>query len=111
MSNSLDMDVRKSQRSRCRVDSRVRHLKQEADARVINISRTGLALELYSQLHAAAGSSVVIENDDIGLIEGTVRWNRSGRLGIQIKQNSNSLAKLAAYFRNFHKEVRPVLTR
>ncbi|CAH0340525.1 PilZ domain-containing protein [Rhizobium sp. CECT 9324] len=111
MSNSLDMDVRKSQRSRCRVDSRVRHLKQEADGRMINISRTGLALELYSQLHAATGSSVVIESDDIGLIEGTVRWNRGGRLGIQIKQNSNSLAKLAAYFRNFHKEVRPVLTR
>jgi hypothetical protein len=111
MTNKLDMDVRKSPRSRVRMNSKVRHLQQEADGRVINISRTGLALELFSNLHAAAGSSVVIENDDIGMLEGVVRWNYGGRLGIMFKPNSNSLAKIAAYFRNFHQEVRPVLTR
>lgn len=111
MTNKLDMDVRKSPRSRVRMDSKVWHLQQEAPGRVINISRTGLALELGSKLHAAAGSSVVIENDDIGLLEGVVRWNYGGRLGIMFKPNSNSLAKVAAYFRNFHQEVRPVLTR
>ncbi|MDH4441851.1 MAG: PilZ domain-containing protein [Rhizobium sp.] len=111
MSNNLDMDGRKAPRSRVRINSKVRHLKQEADGRVVNISRTGLALELSSKLHAAAGSSIVIENDDIGMLEGVVRWNYGGRLGIMFKPNSNSLAKIAAYFRNFHQEVRPVLTR
>ncbi|KQW27443.1 pilus assembly protein PilZ [Rhizobium sp. Root274] len=111
MSNNLGMDGRKAPRSRVRMDSKVRHLQQEADGRVINISRTGLALELASKLHAAAGSSVVIQNEDIGLLEGVVRWNYGGRLGVMFKPNSNSIAKVAAYFRNFHQEVRPVLSR
>lgn len=109
MSNNLGMDVRNSPRSRCRIDSKIRYFKQEADGRVINISRNGLALELTSKLPAAAGSPVVIENADIGLLEGVVRWNYGGRIGIMFKPNSNSLAKVAAYFRNFHQEVRPVL--
>jgi hypothetical protein len=109
MSNNLGMDVRKAPRSRVRMDSKVRYFKQEAAGRVINISRTGLALELASKLHAAAGSAIVIENEDIGLLEGVVRWNYGGRLGVMFKPNSNSIAKLAAYFRNFHQEVRPVL--
>ena len=109
MSNNLGMDVRKAPRSRVRMDSKVRYFKQEAAGRVINISRTGLALELASKLHAATGSAIVIENEDIGLLEGVVRWNYGGRLGVMFKPNSNSIAKLAAYFRNFHQEVRPVL--
>jgi len=111
MSNNLGMEGRKSARSRCRLDSKVRYFQQQADARVINISRTGLALELATKLPAAAGSNVVIENDDIGLLEGVVRWNYGGRIGIMFRPNSNSIAKVAAYFRNFHQEVRPVLTR
>ncbi|QEE47606.1 PilZ domain-containing protein [Rhizobium sp. WL3] len=111
MSNNLGMDVRNSPRSRCRIDSKVHYFKQEANGRVINISRSGLALELTSKLPAAAGSPVVIENADIGLLEGVVSWNYGGRIGIMFKPNSNSIAKVAAYFRNFHQEVRPVLTR
>lgn len=111
MQPKLNMDVRKSARSQCRIDSRIRHLNQSADGRVLNISRTGIAFEIYGKLHAASGSTVLIENDAIGLIEGTVRWCRNGRLGVQIKQNSNTLAQMSAYFRHFHKEVRPVLAR
>ena len=111
MGNNLGMDVRKSPRSRCRIDSKVRYFKQEVDGRVINISRNGLALELSSKFPAAAGSPVVIENADIGLLEGVVRWNYGGRIGIMFRPNSNSIAKVAAYFRNFHQEVRPVLSR
>ncbi|QLF70266.1 PilZ domain-containing protein [Peteryoungia desertarenae] len=111
MTQVLELDVRKTKRSRCRIPSRVRHLSQEADGRILNVSRTGLAIELYNKLHASTGSTVVIENDEIGLLEGVVRWNRSGRLGIVIAQNSNSMAKIDAYFRHFHKEVQPVLKR
>lgn len=111
MSNNLSMDVRKSPRSRVRIDSKIRYFQQESVGRVINISRTGLALELTNKLPAAAGSQVVIENDDIGLLEGVVRWNYGGRIGVMFRPNSNSIAKVAAYFRNFHQEVKPVLTR
>lgn len=111
MSNNLGMDGRKAPRSRCRIDSKIRYFQQQADARVINISRNGLALEYAGRLPAGAGSQVVIENTDIGLLEGVVRWNYGGRIGIMFRPNSNSIAKVAAYFRNFHQEVRPVLSR
>lgn len=111
MSNNLGMDGRKAERSRVRMDSKIRYFQQQADARVINISRTGLALELANKLTAAADSQVVIENEDIGHLEGVVRWNYGGRIGIMFRPNSNSIAKVAAYFRHFHQEVRPVLTR
>ena len=109
MSNNLGMDVRKSPRSRVRMDSKIRYFQQQTAARVINISRNGLALELASKLTAAAGSPVVIENDHIGHLEGVVRWNYGGRIGIMFGPNSNSIAKIAAYFRNYHQEVSPVL--
>ncbi|MCM2475699.1 PilZ domain-containing protein [Rhizobium sp. CG5] len=111
MQSNLKMDGRKVQRNRCRIDSTVKYLNQQAVGRVLNVSRTGIAVELSGRFHAATGSNIVIENDDIGLIEGTVRWRRDGRLGIQIKQTSNSLAQMSAYFRHFHREVRPVLCR
>jgi hypothetical protein len=109
MSNNTGMDIRKSPRSRCRLDSKVRYFQQVVDGRVVNISRTGLALELAAKLTAAAGSQVSIENEDIGHLEGVVRWNYGGRIGIMFRPNSNSIAKVDAYFRHFHQEIRPVL--
>ncbi|MBB4953442.1 hypothetical protein H4S14_001290 [Agrobacterium vitis] len=111
VSNNLKMKVRAAERSRVRMNSSVRYLKQIADCRIIDISRGGLALELYTAFHAAEGSTVAIESEQIGLLEGIVRWSRGGRLGIQFRQNSNSIAKVSAYFRNFHQEVKPVLKR
>ncbi|MGG7518496.1 PilZ domain-containing protein [Allorhizobium undicola] len=109
MHTEQDKDIRSTPRSRCRLDSAVRYMKQIADCRIINISRTGIAIELYTRFSAATGSTVSIESDEIGLVEGIVRWNRGGRLGIQFRANSNSSAKVAAYFRNFHQDVHPVL--
>ncbi len=111
MENRLKVEGRAASRSRVRMKGTVRHLNAQADGRIFNISRTGVGLQLSSRLTAAKGSHVVVEADDIGLIEGTVRWTYGEYIGIQIDQSSNSLAKLSAYFRHFHQEVRPVLTR
>ena len=105
----LTADNRSVDRSRVRMDSNVRFMKQLANCRIINISRKGLALELYTAFHAATGSTIQVENDDIGLLEGIVCWNKGGRLGIQFRQNSKSVAQVTAYFRHFHQEVIPVL--
>lgn len=111
MASNLGMEVRKAPRSRCRIASKVRYFQQEAAGRIIDISRTGLAIELSTGLNAGAGSTVAIETAEIGLLEGIVRWNYSGRLGIMFRPNSNAAAKVDAYFRNFHREYRPVLAR
>ncbi|MGF0540558.1 PilZ domain-containing protein [Agrobacterium sp. ES01] len=111
MGQLLKVDGRKLPRYRCRMDSRVKYLNQEATARVVDVSDEGLSVELYGHIHAAEGSQITVMTSDIGLIEGTVRWRRASRIGVLIKQNSNSLAQLSAYFRNFHQEVRPTLVR
>lgn len=109
--SNLNMETRRTPRQRCRVDSKVKYLQQEAAARMVDVSRTGLALELATPLHAATGSVVQIQNDHLGLIEATVRWRKASRLGVEVLNTSNTLAQMSAYFRHFHKEVRPVLTR
>ncbi|MGX5666162.1 PilZ domain-containing protein [Rhizobium daejeonense] len=111
MEQRLQIEGRKANRSRVRMKGRIRHLNQESEGRIYNVSRTGIGIELLGRLHVAKGSHVVVQTDDIGLIEGTVRWAYGGYLGVQIDQSSNSLAQMSAYFRNFHQEVRPVLVR
>jgi hypothetical protein len=105
----LKADIRSVERSRVRMDSNVRYMKQLANCRIINISRKGLAVELYTAFHAATGSTIQVENDEIGLLEGIICWNKGGRLGIQFRQNSKSIAQVTAYFRHFHHEIHPVL--
>lgn len=115
MANAIQQNLktngRTAERRRCRINSAVRYMKQIADCRIIDISQTGLGLEVYTSFNAATGSKIVIENNDLGLLEGVVRWSRGGRLGVQFNHNSNSLAKITAYFRNYHQDVRPVLSR
>ena len=59
--------------------------------------------------HAASGSKVRIEAENLGLLEGIIRWKHNGRVGIQFDVNSNARAQVSSYFRFFHKEIRPVL--
>ena len=56
-----------------------------------------------------SGQLVTIESEELGRLSGTVRWFRSGRLGIEYKLSTNALAQINSYFRFFHEEVRPVL--
>lgn len=111
MEKNIKMNVRSAERRRCRISSAVRYMRQLADCRIIDISHGGLGLEVYTSFHAAAGSTIIIENEDLGFLEGIVRWTKGTRLGVQINHNSNSIAQVTAYFRNFHQDVRPVLKR
>lgn len=111
MQKNLKITARDATRSPCRIDSKISYLNQVTDARVLNVSSSGIALEFQGRFNAGAGSNIRIENSDLGLIEGTVRWCRNGRIGVQIKQSTNSLAQISSYFRHFHKESRPALNR
>lgn len=111
MTNNLRMQNRGSKRSLTRIFGTVTHLNNSVNGRVVNLSATGMALDLASPLLAARGSRVRVESDDLGVIEGIVKWNRMNRLGIQLHNSSNTLAKVSSYFRFFHREVKPVLHR
>ena len=110
-SSSLNMKVRTAARRKTRVASKVNYYGQAVEGRIVDLSATGLALDLAGPFRAAAGSPVKIECDELGVLDGMVKWSRGGRLGIEFRHNSNAAAQVSASFRFFHKDVKPVLTR
>lgn len=111
MQQNLEMANRAASRSRTRIFGTVKYLNQEACGRVVDLSATGMALELQAALAAGVGSRVTIESDDLGFIQGTVKWLRGSRIGIELQLSTNTLAQLSSYFRFFHKEIAPVVRR
>lgn len=108
---NLNIITRKADRQMCRVFGKVRYLNKEVDARIIDMSVSGMAVEIRAPIHASSGSRIQILADDLGTLHGIIRWSYNGRLGIQFDPNSNARAQVSSYFRFFHKEVRPVLSR
>lgn len=109
--NNLGMKTRSAVRRKTRIFGTVKYYNQTAKGRIVDLSATGMALDLGGPFHAAAGSTVKIETDEIGVLEGIVKWTHRGRLGIFFQPNSNSSAQVLSYFRFFHQDIRPVLTR
>lgn len=109
--NNLEMKVRSEVRRHTRLIGTVKYLNRETEGRIIDLSASGVAIDLAGSFLGAAGSRVRIECEDIGSLEGTVRWMRNGRIGIEFSRNSNAAAQVMSYFRFFHKDVTPVLRR
>ncbi len=109
--NNLNMKVRSAQRRKTRIPGTVRYYSQATGGRVVDLSANGLALDLTGPFSASTGSPVKIESDELGILEGTVKWCHSGRLGIEFRPNTNAAAQVSAYFRFFHRDIKPVLTR
>lgn len=111
MQNNLAMTDRSADRSKTRIFGTVKYFGQESLGRVVDLSATGMALELQQAFSAGIGSRVTIDSADLGVIEGTIKWYRGSRVGIELKLSSNTLAQLSSYFRFFHQDIRPVLAR
>lgn len=111
MANNLNLVTRAAPRSKTRIFATVHYFSQSAKARVLDLSATGMALELEGSFAAAKGSRVKVQSEDLGFIEGVVQWQHMNRIGLELKLSSNTLAQLSSYFRFFHEEVKPTLTR
>ncbi|MBB3389528.1 hypothetical protein FHT82_002268 [Rhizobium sp. BK275] len=105
MTRNLKITARKADRKNCRVFGKIRYMNSQVDARILDLSATGAALEVKAPLYAASGSKVRIEAEDLGLLDGVIRWKHNGRVGIQFDVNSNARALIASYFRFFHRDV------
>lgn len=103
-------DSRKAERLRCHFDSIVYFMDEVIEARVIDISRTGMCIILKGWLNAGPGATVRVRCNELGLIEGTVRWYRAGKMGIHLAETSNTQAQVASYFRHFHRPTLPAQT-
>lgn len=111
LSKNLGMKTRSATRKKTCIYGTVRYYDQTSKGRVVDLSETGLALDLAGPLHASAGSPVRIESEELGILEGTVKWSHRGRLGIAFRPNTNAAAQVSSYFRFFHRELKPVLVR
>lgn len=98
-------DGRRAERIRCSFRGVLTYAHQKVDIRVIDISKLGLAIELFSWIEAKSGARVVLKTQELGVMEGTVRWYRAGKMGLQVEESSNTAAQIAAYFKHFHKPV------
>jgi hypothetical protein len=100
------MKTRSTERKKTRILGTVKYFNQSIEGRVTDLSPAGMALDLGGRVfHAADGSPVRVESKELGILEGTVKWRRSGRLGVQFSVNSNALAQVSSYFRFFHRDV------
>ena len=109
MSTIKDMPVRATDRSKVRIFATVQVMHQTVRGRVVDLSPSGMALDLEKPVQAMQGQMVTIESEELGRLSGTIRWFSNGRLGVEYKLSTNALAQITSYFRFFHEEVRPVL--
>ena len=105
MTGTSSKDSRRAERLRCHFDSIVYCMDQVIEARVADISRTGMCIVLKGWIRAAPGTTVQIRCNELGLIEGSVRWYRAGRMGIHLAETSNTQAQVASYFRHFYRPM------
>lgn len=110
MTGNLTMQSRGANRSRTRIYGTVQYFSQSVNGRVVDLSATGMALELDGPFAAAKGSRVKVQSEDLGFIEGIVQWQQGSRLGLRLQLSTNTLAQLSSYFRFFHEEVKPTLS-
>lgn len=111
LQNLKDMPVRAVNRSKVRIFATVTVMHQTSRARVVDLSPSGLAVDLEKPIRVMPGQLMTVENDELGRLSGTVRWFNNGRIGMEYKLSTNALAQISSYFRFFHEEVKPVMRR
>jgi hypothetical protein len=87
------------------------YLASSTPVKIADISTTGMAIDLAGPFRGTRGSKVRVECQELGALEGIIRWMRDGRAGLEFDASSNAAAQVTAYFRFFHKETVPVLRR
>ncbi|MFD1744038.1 PilZ domain-containing protein [Rhizobium helianthi] len=102
-------DGRRAERMRCNFRSIVYFMDEIVDASVSDISKTGLCLNLRGWLSAKPGATIQLRCNELGLIEGTIRWYRAGKMGIKLAESSNTQAQVASFFKHYYKPQMPVV--
>lgn len=82
----------------------IRYLGTETPGRIHDISLTGAAIDLLGHFLGVEGSAIRVECMEFCFLEGHVRWQRNGRIGIEFEPSTNAVAKVKAYFKFYHKD-------
>ena len=101
-------DGRRAERIRCNIPGRLLYMNEATPIRVIDLSKSGLCLQMWDWVKATPGSSVDISTNEFGIMRATVRWYRAGKMGLQIEVSSNTAAQIASYFKYHHRAATAV---
>lgn len=76
-------------------------------AEIHNMSLSGMAVRLLERAPVIVGDEITLTSPEVGVIHGSTRWRVGDFLGIEFDTGTNTRAKVAAYFKFYHrKQVR-----
>ena len=82
---------------------KVNHGYETSGGMVVDISDDGVGIEMHNTSSISKGNFVELNNEKIGCIAGVVRWVRPRMIGVEFDRTSNNAAKVAAFFKFFHR--------
>ncbi|QKV18803.1 PilZ domain-containing protein [Oricola thermophila] len=97
------MDQRSATRHDARMFIKIRNGTYDQGAMVVDISRTGMGVEMHDTRNMRIGDRVEVHSEKLGFLNGQIRWVRGNRLGILFDMNSNNAAKIAGFFKYYHR--------
>ena len=103
MNLAQQRDQRAATRHGTRMFVKINHRFETAAGMVVDISDNGVGVEMHNTSSFNAGDFVELHSDKIGCINGVVRWVRPRMLGVEFDRTTNNAAKVAAFFKFFHK--------
>ena len=74
---------------------------QMSTGAVVDLSPEGICLQLDTGIPMARGDKINVETEEMGLLIGTIRWMRAGRIGAALVLTSNNRAKVESYYKMF----------
>ena len=98
--------ARHTARHRTRIIANIRYGGHDRAGQVIDLSASGLAIQMERPLFASVGSRIFVISEALGMVEGSVKWSEGVRIGVQFDRSSNAWAKVASYFRFYHSNMK-----
>jgi hypothetical protein len=92
---------RASTRTQTKITGNVIWKTKSSNGVVVDLSDEGICFQFHSDIGLRAGDEVTIRSDELGFLNGTVRWASGNRIGIKLKLSSNTAAQIASYYRFF----------
>ena len=94
-------------RDKTMVKAKIDCMGQKTTGLVIDLSRHGICIQLADSIPMARGDKVDVETEEMGLLVGTIRWIRGGRMGAALVLTSNNRAKVESYYKMFGHNLHP----
>lgn len=92
---------RASTRTQTKITGNVIWKTKSSNGVVVDLSDEGICFQFHSDIGLRTGDEVTIQSDELGFLNGAVRWTNGNRIGIKLKLSSNTAAQIASYYRFF----------